>query len=258
MKVTLVQSDPVWGDPAASLSRIEGKLKDSGMTDLIVLPEMFSTGFVASPAGLAEEDTGSGEPESLGWMRKMAYERNCAVAGSLAFHHGGTYRNRFYFVFPDGKEVHYDKHHLFTYAGEHLRFTAGKERVIVRYRDFRILLQVCYDLRFPAFSRNRMGPDGPEYDLILYVASWPEPRIGAWDALLRARAIENLSYVAGVNRVGNDPKNRYPGHSVLLDYQGNILSNCKENSQDIVTFEILKSDLDSYRESFPALLDADT
>ena len=165
MKVTLVQSDPVWGDPAASLSRIEGKLKDSGMTDLIVLPEMFSTGFVASPAGLAEEDTGSGEPESLGWMRTVAYERNCAVAGSLAFHHGGTYRNRFYFVFPDGKEVHYDKHHLFTYAGEHLRFTAGKERVIVRYRDFRILLQVCYDLRFPAFSRNRMGPDGPEYDL---------------------------------------------------------------------------------------------
>ena len=258
MRITLVQSDPVWGDPAGSLARLDEQLKEVGETDLIVFPEMFTTGFVASPEGLAEKGAGEGEPESLRWMRKTAALRGCAVAGSIAFGTGGcSHRNRFYFVFPDGKEVHYDKHHLFTYAGEHLRFTAGQERVVVPYRDFRILLQVCYDLRFPVYSRNRMTPEGPDYDLILYVASWPEQRIGAWDALLKARAIENLAFVAAVNRVGTDPGNRYPGHSVLLGPRGEMLSNCKENVEDTVTFDISKADLTSFRKSFPALLDAD-
>ncbi len=228
-----------------------------GGSDLLVLPEMFSTGFVTDPGPYAEAGRADGGCGSLDWMVTLARERGCAVSGSVAVHSGDGFRNRFYFVFPDGHWVHYDKHHLFTYAGEHLRFTAGQERVIVPYQGFRILLQVCYDLRFPVFSRNRMTPEGPDFDLMLYVASWPERRIGAWDTLLRARAIENLAFVAAVNRVGSDPGNQYPGHSALIDPRGLLLSNCKENEEDLVTTEIFKEDLNGYRKSFPALLDAD-
>ena len=228
-------------------------LESAPASDLIVLPEMFPTGFVTQPEGIAEEENGP----SLRWMQEIARERACAVAGSIPVSTAEGFRNRFYFVYPHGEYRFYDKRHLFTYAGEHHRYKAGEDRVVVEHAGFRILLQVCYDLRFPVFARNRMQHGRPEYDLILYVASWPQQRVEAWDALLKARAIENISYVAGVNRVGDDPGNHYSGHSCLFGPRGELLTICKENQPDIVEYEIKRDTLDSFRESFPALQDAD-
>ncbi len=253
MRLLLVQSSPVWGNPAESRSEIDRMLSGNDSVDLIVLPEMFSTGFVTKPEGIAENDGG----DSLNWMKELAARYSCAVAGSLSVRTDGSYRNRFYFVFPDGSELHYDKHHLFSYSGEGRTYTPGQERVIVSYKGFRILLQVCYDLRFPVFSRNRLSGGTPEYDMILYVASWPEARIEAWDALLKARAIENACYVAGVNRVGSDPANEYPGHTSLVGPRGELLSICKQNSPDILIHEVFKAELVAYRKAFPVLNDAD-
>ena len=253
MRLLLVQSSPVWEDPMASLRELDRMLSDSVEADLIVLPEMFSTGFVTEPEGIAERDGGN----SLQWMRELAASRSCAVAGSLSVMSGSSYRNRFYFVFPDGSEIHYDKRHLFSYSGEGLGYTPGQERVIVSYNGVRILPQVCYDLRFPVFSRNRILGGAPEYDLILYVASWPEKRIGAWDALLKARAIENACYVAGVNRVGSDPSNYYPGHTTFISPQGEVLSVCKQNETDSLICEVSVEELELFRRSFPVLDDAD-
>lgn len=253
MRLLLVQSSPVWADPEASLQELDRMLPDSVDADLIVLPEMFSTGFVTKPEGVAEIDGGY----SLSWMRELAAGRSCAVAGSLSVKSGSSYRNRFYFVFPDGSEIHYDKHHLFSYSGEGRRYTPGKERVVVSYKGVRILLQVCYDLRFPVFSRNRLSGGSPEYDLILYVASWPEKRIGAWDALLKARAIENACYVAGVNRAGSDPGNYYPGHTTFISPLGEVLSICKQNEADAAICEVSMEELEAYRQAFPVLEDAD-
>ena len=253
MKVSLVQFSPVWAAPAANRNRLGELLADTPATDLIVLPEMFSTGFVTEPAGIAEKDG-----ESLRFMQETAAAHDCAVAGSIATEIEGSYRNRFYFVYPDGREVHYDKHHLFTYGNEHQRFTAGERPVVVNFRGVNILLQVCYDLRFPVFSRNRLLPDGSAlYDLALYVASWPESRMDAWDILLRARAVENQCFVAGVNRVGKDPKDRYSGHSTLIGPKGQLLTNCKENKEEISTFYMDIPELLAFRKQFPVLQDAD-
>jgi len=253
MKVTLVQFSPVWADPAANRIALRKLLTHVPATDLIVLPEMFSTGFVTGPAGIAE----TGE-DTLHFMQKNAAAHDCAIAGSIAVETDGVFRNRFYFVYPDGQEVHYDKRHLFTYGGEHLHYTPGESPVVAEFRGIRIMLQVCYDLRFPVFSRNRLFPDGTAlYDIALYVASWPDSRIGAWDILLRARAIENQCFVAGVNRVGADPKNKYSGHSAIFSPEGQLLTNCKENEEDIVTFDINLQELVEFRKNFPTLQDAD-
>ncbi len=255
MRITLVQTAPQWGDPITSREDARRILMGSLPSDLIVLPEMFSTGFVTEPEGLAEEESAG---ESLSWMKALAAEKKSAVAGSVSLHTlEGDYRNRFYFVYPDGQVRYYDKHHLFTYAGEHHHYTAGEERVIVEHAGLRILLQVCYDLRFPVFARNRIMDGRPDYDLILYVASWPQQRIEAWDTLLKARAIENACFVAGVNRVGKDPGNMYCGHTTLFGPRGEILSICKERQLDILQFEIKKASLDQMREGFPVLYDAD-
>ena len=165
-------------------------------TDLFVLPEMFSTGFCTSPEGIAE----SSDSATLQWMKQKAAEHNCAIAGSVSVEENGKFYNRFYFVHPDGNVQWYNKKHLFTYGGEDKHYTAGQERVVVNFRGVRFLLEVCYDLRFPVWSRNR-----GDYDAAIYVASWPSPRVEAWKALLRARAIENQCYVLGVNRVGRIP-----------------------------------------------------
>ena len=250
----MLQTDPEWGNPAKSREDACRMLIGARPTDLVVLPEMFSTGFVTEPEGMAEKEDG----ESLLWMKGLAVDRNCAVSGSVSVLTTEGYRNRFYFVFPDGSFRYYDKHHLFTYAGEHHRYKAGDEKVVVEHAGFRILLQVCYDLRFPVFSRNRLVDGEPEYDLILYVASWPQQRVDAWDALLKARAIENLSFVAGVNRVGKDPGNLYPGHTCLYGPTGELLSICKEGRIDIIEYEIKKAYLDDVRKVFPALSDADS
>lgn len=253
MRISIVQFNPAWKAPEANRDSLKKLLAQVSETDLLVLPEMFSTGFVTDPAGVAEKDG-----ESLRFMQETAARRNCAVAGSLAVEEEGAFFNRFYFVYPDGREVHYDKHHLFTFGGEHRTFTAGEKPVVADYRGVRILLQVCYDLRFPVFSRNRLLPDGTAfYDLALYVASWPDVRNEAWDALLKARAIENQCFLAGVNRVGEDPGNRYSGHSVVLDPKGQLLSGCEEYREEILTCEIRLQDLQAFRKQFPVLQDAD-
>jgi predicted amidohydrolase len=254
MKISLVQFNPVWESPAVNRENLQKLLAPLAATDLIVLPEMFSTGFVtAHPAGVAEKDGAS-----LRFMQEIAAARNCAVAGSLAVEEGGRFYNRFYFVYPDGREVHYDKHHLFTYGGEHHRFTAGERPMVAEYKGVRFLLQVCYDLRFPVFSRNRLLKDGSAlYDMALYVASWPEVRMDAWDALLKARAIENQCFLAGVNRVGEDPGNRYSGHTVLLGPKGEVLTACRENREEIASCEINLEELRAFRNQFPVLQDAD-
>lgn len=253
MRISIVQFNPAWKAPEANRDSLKKLLAQVPETDLLVLPEMFSTGFVTDPAGVAEKDG-----ESLRFMQETAARRNCAVAGSLAVEEEGAFFNRFYFVYPDGREVHYDKRHLFTFGGEHRTFTAGEKPVVADYRGVRILLQVCYDLRFPVFSRNRLLPDGTAfYDLALYVASWPDVRNEAWDALLKARAIENQCFLAGVNRVGEDPGNRYSGHSVVLDPKGQLLSGCEEYREEILTCEIRLQDLQAFRKQFPVLQDAD-
>ena len=253
MRITLLQMAPIWEDSERSREDARRMLMGSPQTDLVVLPEMFSTGFVTEPEGVAESEDGP----SLRWMKEYAQSKGCAVAGSVPVRAGDSFRNRLYFVFPDGHFQYYDKHHLFTLGGENVHFTAGEERVIVEHAGFRILLQVCYDLRFPVFSRNRLIGGRPEFDLILYVASWPQQRVDAWDALLKARAIENVCYVAGVNRVGKDPGNLYSGHTSLYGPRGELVSICKENRIDIIESEIKQAVLDHVRETFSSLQDAD-
>ena len=236
MKITLIQTDLLWNDPAGTRARFEQKIAEAGSADLIVLPEMFSTGFCTQPR-LAAEPLGG---ETLPWMKRIAQKTDCALAGSVAVEENGNYFNRFYFVKPDGSVSQYDKRHLFTYGGEHKEFTAGDKRVIVEYKGWRILLQICYDLRFPVWSRNRN-----DYDLALYTANWPTPRVDAWSALLRARAIENLCYVAGINRTGTDPNCSYCGKSALLDFKGQTLADVEPGKEALLSAEL---DADALRD----------
>ncbi|MGM9748929.1 MAG: amidohydrolase [Candidatus Cryptobacteroides sp.] len=244
MKISLIQSDIIWAKPEANVKRMIDAIGSNPGADLYILPEMFSTGF----NGECEMEPSA----TLEAMKGIASEKGCAVAGSIALQLiGGEKVNRFYFVSPDG-EFHYDKRHLFTYSGEDKRFTSGKERVIVKWKGVRILLTVCYDLRFPVWSRNR-----GDYDLMLCVASWPQTRRFAWDSLLRARAIENQCYVAGVNRIGSDPSCRYDGGSVLLDPFGKVIASCADSKEQVAEGEIKIDYLEECRRKFPVLDDAD-
>ena len=218
MRVTLLPIDIAWTAPHVNILRAEKLMKESPSADLYVLPEMWSTGFVSTPFGIAEPEETS---VALRWMKETADAKQVAVAGSLAIQLSEqTYVNRHYFVTHDCV-FYYDKRHLFTHGHEDTYFTAGKQAVIAEWKGFRFLLQTCYDLRFPVFSRyGRAG----EYDAIIYVANWPQQRQSAWDTLLRARAIENQSYVIGVNRVGVDPMCAYNGGSVIIDPIGRLLS----------------------------------
>lgn len=249
MKTTLLQRDICWANPEANRQRLEQRLSELPPADLYIFPEMFSTGFCTDPEGIAEENVSEG---SLAWMQRIASARGCALAGSVSIKEDGKFYNRFYFVYPDGTYCSYDKHHLFTYGGEHKTFTAGKERVIVTYQGVRILLQICYDLRFPVWSRNRK-----DYDMVIYVASWPTPRVEVWSALLRARALENQCYVAGVNRVGEDPSCQYSGSTALIDPYGHTLGACKDGEEGEVTADIDMEELERFRQKFPVLDDAD-
>lgn len=248
MKITILQRDIVWADPIRNVQRADEAIDGNPGSDLYVLPEMFSTGFCTQPEGIAEP----AENRTVSWMKAKASQTGAAIAGSIAVHEDGRYYNRFHFVTPDGNVTTYDKKHLFTFGGEHNRFTAGSERVIVAYKGFRILLEICYDLRFPVWSRNR-----GDYDMIIYVASWPTPRVEAWKALLTARAIENQCYVAGVNRVGEDPGNNYCGGSRVIDPYGKIMAECEDGREMEVTAEVDMEVLEAFRAKFPVLDDAD-
>ncbi len=222
MKITIIQSDLTWENPQANRNYFEEKINSiSEEVDLIVLPEMFSTGFTMNPSSVAESMNG----ETVSWMIASAKAKNCAITGSIVISEGGKFYNRLVFVFPSGEIKTYDKKHLFSLASEEKIFTAGSQKVVIEYKGWKICPLICYDLRFPVFSRNVEN-----YDLLLYVASWPKPRINAWDALLKARAIENMSYVIGVNRIGLDGNNHeYSGHSQIINYLGDYLIEPFEN-----------------------------
>ena len=248
MNIKLLQTDIAWQKPEANREHVENLIDSlSDSTDLVVLPEMFTTGFCTSPKGAAEK----ADTDTLLWMQSIALGRNMALAGSVATEENGKYYNRFYFVKPDGSYVTYNKRHLFTFAGEHKEYTAGEERVVVEYHGFRILLQICYDVRFPVYSRNR-----GDYDMIIYVANWPTVRLDAWNTLVRARAIENVCYVAAVNRTGSDPYVQYSGGTVLYNFMGKTIAEAGAE-EGIVSGTIDMQDLIRFRSKFPALQDAD-
>ena len=248
MKVTLFQRDILWGNIGANLTRADEAVDGCPGSDLYIFPEMFATGFCVEPEEVAETVGG----ETLAWMKAKAAQTGAAIAGSVPVCQDGKYYNRFYFVKPDGSIAQYDKKHLFTFGGEHHHFTAGDRRVIVEWKGVRILLEICYDLRFPMWARNRK-----DYDMIIYVASWPTPRVEAWKALLTARAIENQCFVAGVNRVGNDPSNQYCGGSRIIDPYGKIMAECEDGVEMAVTADVDMEMLNAFREKFPVLNDAD-
>lgn len=250
MKITLLQRDIVWANPAENRRRAEEAMLQAPASDLYVLPEMWSTGFATQPEQIAEP----ADSDSLKWMHRMADLLDAAIAGSVAVkEEDGTFHNRFYFVKPREEEaIFYDKRHLFTYGNEHLHYTAGKKRIVTEWRGARFLLQVCYDLRFPVFSRNQ-----EDYDCALYVASWPTSRIAVWETLLHARAMENQCYVAGVNRVGNDPACSYSGGTLLIDAYGRDVAVCAKNEEASITAEIDLEKLRAFREKFPVLKDRD-
>ncbi|MCD8302941.1 MAG: nitrilase family protein [Prevotellaceae bacterium] len=254
MKVTLLQQDIEWSAPEINLAKAERAISAAPASDLYVLPEMFATGFNVSPEGIVE-DAESGPARS--WMCRMADKYNAAIAGSVAVRESdGSCFNRFYFVRPGGDISHYDKRHLFTYGGEDLGYQRGEERVIINWRGVRIFLQVCYDLRFPVWSRNaRLSDTENLFDLILYVASWPSTRMNVWTTLLPARAIENQCYVCGVNRIGSDPYCTYVGRSMFVDPYGRI-TECGAG-EETLTADIDLPKLTAFRHKFPVLDDRD-
>lgn len=249
MRIVILQTDIVWADPSANVEKADKILSQYDNVDLFVLPEMFSTGFCTKPEGIAEKNGNN----TLEWMKVTAQTKKCAISGSIACEDKGCFYNRFYFVHPGGTVEWYDKKHLFTYGGEHKHFTAGNKRVIVNHKGVRFLLQICYDLRFPVWSRNRR-----DYDAVIYVASWPTPRVEAWKLLLRARAVENQCYVIGVNRVGSDPNCEYCGGSAVINPYGQTIAECEDNKACEAVVDIDMSELEAFRQKFPVLNDADS
>lgn len=249
MKISLIQMNLAWCDTTTNLHHAETMIKNAPGADVYVLPEMFTTGFCMEPQRIAE----SMEGPSLQWMCRVASEVNAAIVGSVAtIAAEGGYRNRMYFVEPDGKVTHYDKRHLFSYSGEDKHYEPGTDRVIVSFRGVRFFLQVCYDLRFPVFARNC-----DDYDVAIYVANWPDKRRMAWDTLLRARAIENQAVVIGVNRVGTDPMCVYDGGTAAIDFFGFVAAKCDDHTEQVITYEVKMDELQHYRDKFPSLADSD-
>lgn len=251
LRTTLVQADLRWEEIDTNCQMLDEWLQDITASDLIVLPEMFATGFTMAPERLADTME---ESRAVAWMQRAAESHGAVVTGSVAIFENGRYFNRLIWARPDGSMVTYDKRHLFRMGDEHEHYGQGSERVIVELNGFRILLTVCYDLRFPVWMRNVNN----EYDAILCVANWPSARRQAWRTLLQARALENLAYVIGVNRVGDDPRGlNYSGDSLLLDYRGEALIDEAPWRAFTRTGVISRQGLDTFREKFPAHLDAD-
>lgn len=250
MKIALIQSSLVWENSKANRNNFEEKINAiSEKVDLIVLPEMFTSGFTMNPKDVCEAMDG----ETVLWLKLIAKAKNSAITGSLIIKENNNYYNRLVFVFPSGEIQFYDKRHLFTLAGEEKVYTSGIKKLIIDYLGFKICPLICYDLRFPVFSRNN-----EEYDVLLYVANWPKVRINAWDALLKARAIENISYTIGVNRVGIDNnKLEYNGHSQIIDFSGDYILEPQENDGIYYT-KLHKNDLLDFREKFGFLNDRDS
>ena len=257
LRITMVQGATRWHDPAGNREYYGDLISGlQGNTDLVLLPETFSSGF--SNEAIAQAETMEGP--TVAWVREQARVLNAAVCGSMQLHDGDDVFNRLLFATPDGALRTYDKRHLFRFGREHERYTAGRDRLVVEWRGWRICPLVCYDLRFPVFSRNRYDVErsgGLDYDLLLYVANWPSARAYPWKTLLRARAIENLCYVAGLNRVGTDGnKLHYAGDSAVIDFLGHPVSECGDE-EVVVTTTLQTKELAAHRERFPAMLDGD-
>lgn len=243
-RVAIVQRDIVWCDIDANLTALEHMLSDVE-ADVVVLSEMFQTGFVTDPHAALDDG------RTLRWMMHMAEKLDAAVVGSIVVFEGSNYRNRMFFVKPSGDYDYYDKRHLFSIGGEADHFTSGDERKVVEWRGVRYLLEVCYDLRFPVWSRQR-----GDYDAIIYSALWPKSRREVWNVLLRARAIENQAYVIGVNRVGSEPTLEYAGDSTVMDYRGRAMIEC--GGEERVAYAELDIDaLNGFKLKFNVAADAD-
>jgi predicted amidohydrolase len=249
MKIALIQAPLLWENPTQNRNYFEVKINSISETiDLIVLPEMFTSGFTMNPKAVAESMQG----ETVSWLQALAKAKNSAIIGSLVIQEKGNFYNRLVFVFPTGEIKTYDKKHLFTLAGEDKVYTSGTKKMLFEYLGFKICPLICYDLRFPVFARNT-----EDYDVLIYVANWPKPRINAWDALLKARAIENMCYTIGVNRIGEDPnQHQYLGHSQAIDYLGNYLIEPQENEGVFIT-TLNKNTLAATRQKLGFLNDRD-
>jgi omega-amidase len=259
LNITIIQANLFWEDKTANLSSLEGKINAiNSRSELVILPEMFSTGFSMHPEKFAEKMDGP----TLGWMKKITASRKIILTGSLIIEEEGKFFNRLIWMLPNGQYGYYDKRHRFAFAGEDEKYTAGSKRLIASVNGWKINLLICYDLRFPVWSRQALGPAKesgaqPEYDLIIYVANWPERRNLAWKTLLQARAIENQSYVVGVNRVGNDGNQIYhSGDSMIVDPLGEIIYQ-KTGEEDVFTYCLQKTRIEEIRSKFPFWKDAD-
>ncbi|PJJ10424.1 putative amidohydrolase [Flavobacterium sp. 1] len=250
MKIALIQSSLFWENPKENRNHFEKKI--NGITDdvdLIVLPEMFTSGFTMNPQNVAETMQG----ETITWLIHLAKAKDMAITGSLVITEKGNFYNRLVFVFPSGEIRFYDKKHLFTLAGENEVYTAGTKKLIIEYKGWKICPLICYDLRFPVFARN-----AEDYDVLIYVANWPKIRINAWDALLKARAIENMCYVVGVNRIGEDDnKFQHNGHSQSINFLGDYMLEPVE-SKGVFIVKLDKAELISFRKKFNFLRDRDS
>ncbi|MAZ71926.1 MAG: amidohydrolase [Flavobacteriaceae bacterium] len=250
LNVTIIQSQLHWENPKANRAMFEEKIRAiQKQTDLILLPEMFPTGFTMNAESNAEDENGL----TLQWLKQLAKDKNCAITGSVIVRDKGLFYNRLYFVTEKGTVDTYDKKHTFTLAGEHKTYTAGTSKTIINYKGWRMCPLVCYDLRFPVWARNT-----EDYDLLLYVANWPEKRISAWDTLLKARAIENMSYCIGVNRIGMDGNgHHYSGHSAVYDVLGQHISTKNFESEFVATLTLSKKHIEDNRNHLQFLKDRD-
>jgi len=249
LRVCAIQFNIEWESPEKNISIIENLLPQKDNTDLVILPEMFTTGFTPNGKSLCETMSG----KTVRWMQHKAKQNNYAISGSIIVSENKALYNRFLFVTPSGQIEYYDKRHLFTFASEHLYYTKGTERKIFEYKGWRILPQICYDLRFPVWSRNR-----EDYDLAIYIASWPQQRNFAWNQLLIARAIENLAFVIGVNRIGQDGMQiKYSGESKIIDPLGKIIAQSIDNITQLLYIELDYEVLTEWQNKFSALEDRD-
>jgi predicted amidohydrolase len=248
LNVALIQTSLVWENPMVNLENISKKIESiTNSVDLIILPEMFTTGFTMCPENTEVADG----QKTVDWMVKVASKKNTAIAGSIVFSIGKSFCNRLFFIKPEGEIIYYDKRHSFTLSGEDKVYTSGVNKLIVNYKGFKIRPLICYDLRFPVWSRNVEN-----YDVLIYVANWPKTRINAWDTLLKARAIENMAYCIGVNRVGVDKLgHEYPGHSAVYDVLGNALS--FSDTEEIIYATLTKEHITTNRAKFKFLDDKD-
>lgn len=246
-----IQASLFWENPQKNREYFESKINSLPLNiNLVVLPEMFTSGFTMNAINVAEKMNGN----TISWMQKLASKNNFAIAGSLVIEENSKFYNRFVFVHPSGKIDFYNKHHTFTLAGEDKIYTSGNQKTIITYKGWKICPLICYDLRFPVWARNTEN-----YDLLLYVASWPIARIKAWDTLLKARAIENMSYVIGVNRIGVDDNGyEYCGNSLIVDYLGSQISDLQHNEEGIILANINKKAQEDTREKLGFLKDKDS